>query len=761
MTKQQSSKPIQEGIKLLVRYAPFGGSAVALLSFIKDAQWIQAAVTVFPTIATTIWAAYSQGFLDRLTEIYSEEGKKGADRFKRIQDSLTEAITWQLAATDDNYLKCQGNECTQYKTEGMNNIFRPQLRDVFVSLELSGNFLRNPDGQNLPLLPGFSWEKQLTKQMLSKEGLSIWHILKQASKNSSYRSLIIQAWGGYGKTTLLRHVTYIYTHKLHQKKAYNAPKLLPVLLYLRQWQEVIATTKELDLPTLIEKHHLPHLPQGKNLKLPPNWAVNHLNKGNMLVMFDGFDEVKEQWQQPISEWIGNCLKNYPQTFFILTSRPAAYHQYQSEHRPNTNLFVKPFTLEQQERFLQRWYLSKERHLSAEPDQPIVQAEADKKASSLVQQIKPKEGEINSLSDFAKNPLLLNMIVNLHSSFPDGKLPHVRADLYKSIIRLQLGERPLSRQIDMLLEPDESQQILEQLALFMVQENITKIEPDYLQDKLKKYLQLIDESIQSQQFLKKIEEVSELLVKVDDQYEFAHKSFQEYLAAAEIKRTQQEDLLLQYWQDQWWKAIIILYVAQQRNPSAFIRRLINLNNSQAVSLAYECLKETSRQLDPDVKAELESLSSTVQDARYQKLEQLLKNQQFKDADYETYHLMIETVGKEKGQYFDPEDFDTFPCEELCAIDQLWVKYSKGKFGFSVQKTIYVDELGGTREYNKKIWYEFCDRVGWMKGGNYVGYDDFLFELQDNSPRGHLPWIVKRVIGGSVVSSLVQRVVTCNI
>ncbi|MGB5593815.1 MAG: GUN4 domain-containing protein [Crocosphaera sp.] len=97
----------------------------------------------------------------------------------------------------------------------------------------------------------------------------------------------------------------------------------------------------------------------------------------------------------------------------------------------------------------------------------------------------------------------------------------------------------------------------------------------------------------------------------------------------------------------------------RNPSPFIRRLIQLQNPQATSLAYECLKETSRQVDFEIETELNNLSSTVQDARYHKLEQLLKNQQFKDADYETYRLMIETVGKEEGQYFDPEDFDTFP------------------------------------------------------------------------------------------------------
>ncbi|MBV9389188.1 MAG: GUN4 domain-containing protein, partial [Chroococcidiopsidaceae cyanobacterium CP_BM_ER_R8_30] len=30
---------------------------------------------------------------------------------------------------------------------------------------------------------------------------------------------------------------------------------------------------------------------------------------------------------------------------------------------------------------------------------------------------------------------------------------------------------------------------------------------------------------------------------------------------------------------------------------------------------------------------------------------------------------------------------FPCQELCTIDQLWVNYRKGHFGFSVQRQIW--------------------------------------------------------------------------
>ena len=65
----------------------------------------------------------------------------------------------------------------------------------------------------------------------------------------------------------------------------------------------------------------------------------------------------------------------------------------------------------------------------------------------------------------------------------------------------------------------------------------------------------------------------------------------------------------------------------------------------------------------------------------------------------------------------EDIDRFPCEDLRTIDQLWVKYSNGRFGFSVQKRIY-ESLGGTREYDEKIWEAFGDRVGWRVNNEWL-------------------------------------------
>jgi serine/threonine protein kinase len=93
--------------------------------------------------------------------------------------------------------------------------------------------------------------------------------------------------------------------------------------------------------------------------------------------------------------------------------------------------------------------------------------------------------------------------------------------------------------------------------------------------------------------------------------------------------------------------------------------------------------------------------------YRKLRDLLKAGKWKEADKETARVML-AVAKRENNPLSCEDINNFSCEDLCTIDNLWVKYSDGKFGFSAQKKIYQC-VGGTRESDQKIWDAFADKV----------------------------------------------------
>ncbi|MBD1937227.1 serine/threonine-protein kinase [Microcoleus sp. FACHB-68] len=125
--------------------------------------------------------------------------------------------------------------------------------------------------------------------------------------------------------------------------------------------------------------------------------------------------------------------------------------------------------------------------------------------------------------------------------------------------------------------------------------------------------------------------------------------------------------------------------------------------------------------------------------YCQLRDYLKAGNWKEADKETAQVMAKAVTGKKEGLLRVEDIDNFPCTDLRTIDQLWVKYSKGQFGFSVQKRIY-QSLGGTKEYDKKIWEAFGEGVGWRVNNSWQNYDELQFNT--NPQQGHFPAFVTR-------------------
>ena len=754
--RQATRKVVQGAAQVLIQWMPLFGSGFALVSLLLKQEWL-IAVLIFPLmIVAVFWAAFTKGFLNRINEISKDAGTQGANRLAKFITFSIEAIKWQLAGTDDKYLKCQGSSCSDYETIGYNQpsgTFMPLLKDVYVHLDISDSFIRNSIGDEFPGLPGYASNRSnLENRKPKSEPIIIWDLLSQVHRKRTFRRLAILAWGGYGKTTMLRHVTYSYLTK--QYKRYNAPKLLPVLLYLRQWQELLANDPP-DLPTLIEQHHIPSLPEGQELKLPPAWAKNHLRNGNMLVMFDGFDEVKAEQRESLSQWLGEQIGNYPNSTFIITSRPRAFKAHKGNVKPGVELFVKEFNPEQQRRFIIQWYLAQEINIRAGRNDSNVRDIAEKQTANLLIQLQQRE----ELGALAKNPLLLNMIVNLHRSYQGQPLPQRRAELYQDICELQLKDRPRTRGIDMPLPLTESQQLLQGVALDLMRSvKKARIGAEALSQLIDKHLSKLDtqDTVTSTELIGKLRDVSELIVKREEEYEFAHLSFQEFLAAKEIKETKQEQLLLDNWQEQWWRGTILLYAALV-NPSNLIRSLIAFNNEEATTLALRCLEETPRKVDPQIEAELNSLQSNVQNLLYQSLETYLKNGQWREADNETFKVMLKVADREEQGWLDLESIDNFSCKDLRIIDHLWVKYSKGKFGFSIQKEIY-ESLGGTVKYNERVWKDFGDRVGWKKRDNWLNYSQLTLDVR-KAPTAHFPTIV--YVRGVRFSYLAQRLSTCRI
>jgi eukaryotic-like serine/threonine-protein kinase len=168
---------------------------------------------------------------------------------------------------------------------------------------------------------------------------------------------------------------------------------------------------------------------------------------------------------------------------------------------------------------------------------------------------------------------------------------------------------------------------------------------------------------------------------------------------------------------------------RENLGLVVQKPINFDIQQPINV--ETFHGTSLHTPP-INQEVQLKSSCGMD--YRKLRDYLAQEKWKEADEETKRVMLAVAKREKEGFLNIKSIDNFPCEDLRTIDQLWVKYSDGKFGFSVQKRIY-QSFGGTREYNEEIWEKFEDKVGWRKGGNLLYYNDITFDKK--AREGHLP------------------------
>jgi hypothetical protein len=149
--------------------------------------------------------------------------------------------------------------------------------------------------------------------------------------------------------------------------------------------------------------------------------------------------------------------------------------------------------------------------------------------------------------------------------------------------------------------------------------------------------------------------------------------------------------------------------------------------------------------------------------YKKLQLLLKEENWREADWETIRVIQAITGEPTLEDITPEDMRRFPCSKLQAIDRLWTNYSKGRFGFSVQSQIY-QSVGGNLEttiaQDTKTIIKFGEKVGWREGDIWLKCDDLDYTL--SAPIGCHPsrwW--NSAFGSKMTNYFFNRLITCGI
>lgn len=130
--------------------------------------------------------------------------------------------------------------------------------------------------------------------------------------------------------------------------------------------------------------------------------------------------------------------------------------------------------------------------------------------------------------------------------------------------------------------------------------------------------------------------------------------------------------------------------------------------------------------------------------YAPLQALLAAQDFQAADRVTLEKLCELAGdvalQRRWLYF--SQVPSLPIDDLRTLDTLWFIYSEGKFGFSVQRDLWL----ATGKNWEKLWFV----IGWKKGNAWTRYpNEFTWNL--TAPKGHLP-LSNQLRGVRMIASL---------
>ena len=188
----------------------------------------------------------------------------------------------------------------------------------------------------------------------------------------------------------------------------------------------------------------------------------------------------------------------------------------------------------------------------------------------------------------------------------------------------------------------------------------------------------------------------------------------------------DKLIQEYVKDRYKSAVEVLEALKP--PILVIRPPKKLQQATVISssVSTQIVTET-----PVVSVNLESEKGID----YSQLEKLLAAKNWRGADEETSVKMLEAMQQISRGYLSEEDIRKFPAKDLQTIDQLWVRHSHRRFGFSVQKGLWVKSGGRAGVYDANVWEKFGDRVGWRVNSQWVYYSELNFTSK--AKPGHLP------------------------
>ncbi|NEQ68630.1 MAG: NACHT domain-containing protein [Symploca sp. SIO2D2] len=472
---------------------------------------------------------------------------------------------------------------------------RQSLSMAYITLSVSGVSERHKDDEKslLRLMGDEQWEPEWGRRSRPIDEVIC-----------NYRRLVIRGAAGAGKSTLLQWLAV-------QAASDNFPQALqpwnykiPFFIRLRSLVGKEFPTPE-QFPALIARNIADTMPSG--------WVHRYLQLGQALVLLDGVDELPRQEREDFFEALKDLVRDFSQVTYIITSRPSGLKNLQGEEWQEwedwvkdegfVNLTLEPMSGTNVEQFIQRWHsaLASEETANSPSETP------EQIAENLKRQLRQRQ----ELRQLASTPLLCAMICALHRDRQET-LPTARLQLYQECIDMLLNRRDEGRKIKLDdtyprgLNEAQKTELLQSLALKLMRLNRSNLEADRVDSHFDLELKNIrlPATVTGKQIRDLFVDRAGLLREpIVGQIDFAHRTFQEYLAAkAALDEDSLEELLQKVTDDQWRESIIVAAgLARPKERVRLLNHLIKRRYGKAKTkqylhlLAVACL-ETATKVD---------------------------------------------------------------------------------------------------------------------------------------------------------------------
>ncbi len=457
-----------------------------------------------------------------------------------------------------------------------------------------------------------------------------------------HKRLVLRGDPGSGKTTLLRHLALTCARALrNDRRDGDARDLVkqrflwtqrpfPILVRLRRHANVTSWDEAKELTDILIQEMPPELRK----RCPPDFFERHLQRGNCLLMLDAFDELgTPDARMAMARKIAGFLEIYQRqdNRIIVTTRIVGYEGQLEQYDFTVRNVQQLKAGETRALVKQRYAAIAIAETTGKSDQETrdIEHKMKERAERLIEKVE----QTPRLTQLATNPLLLSLIVLVHSL--KFELPEERLLLYRDCVEiLAEGWQRFKREEAGLKKEDSEREelalnqklvLLCELAFVMQQHRKDEGSPallpkevarDLLAQKLPDLLGGAlpqDEPArgeasrhEAEKWLTGIQQGSGILVEqgLDEAGEplisFSHLTFQEYLAAVALHETEsRQSLLHQHLFEPAWQEVILLYAALVSDATPLITALLKPSaSSYGVLLAGRCLAQPLKKVQTD-------------------------------------------------------------------------------------------------------------------------------------------------------------------